>query len=193
MNLEQELPLLPGEEEVYYVDADGMEVPRPSPSKGKNSALEQGSDVPQNFKPTLQRPLPVIRCTATVRNGERKGERCGRWSIAGATVCLAHGAKLPNVRKAAEAKIEAARLRIVDDAGLAVDTLFELLKVGTAENVRLGAAKDILDRAGLKPGEKIDIDVVSSVAPSITLMEKLGEIRGNDEKKEIEDAEVVEE
>ena len=192
---EQELPSLPGEEEeeIYYVDDDGMEVKPESWSKGKNSSREQGSNIPVGFKPTARNPLPVVRCTAVIRNGERKGERCSRWSIRGATVCLVHGGTIPNVKKAAEAKVEAARMRIIGDSELAVDTLFDLLKVGTADNVRLGAAKDILDRAGLKPGEKVDIDLtIGQEKPSEMIMKKL-KTMGKKEIDNVEEAVVLDE
>lgn len=144
-----------------------------STNAGKNSALEQGQNVPSGWKPTLDQPLPVVRCTGTVRNGDRKGERCGRWSIMGHDKCMVHGGHLPNVQKAASTRVEAAKLRLIEDADLAVDTLFELLKPGTAANVQLGAAKEILDRAGIKGGYEVTVEVNNGADPSEDILKKL--------------------
>jgi len=46
---------------------------------------------------------------------------------------------------------------LADKAETAASIVFELAKGATNENVRLGASKDILDRAGFKPVEKTDI------------------------------------
>ncbi len=175
--------------EVYYVDEEGTEVPAPDPvnnstNAGKNSALEQGVTVPSGWKPTLKQPLPVVRCTGINRNGDRKGERCGRWSIAGATVCMVHGGRLPPVKLAAERKVEAAKLRILEDSHLAVDTLFELLAKGTADNIRLGAARDILDRANIKTGFEVEVTVNGGELPSDKIMKKLASMRKAEEEPE---------
>jgi hypothetical protein len=152
---------------------DDEEPENRSPNAGNNSALEQGQNVPAGWKPTLDKPLPVVRCTGTVRNGDRKGERCGRWSIMGHDRCLVHGGHLPNVQKAAATKVEAAKLRLIEDADLAVDTLFELLKPGTAANVQLGAAKEILDRAGVKGGYDVNVEITTGSDPSEDILKKL--------------------
>lgn len=78
--------------------------------------------------------------------------------------CMVHGGHLPNVQKAAASKVEAAKLRILEDSDLAVDTLFELLRPGVADQVRLGAAKDILDRAAIKGGADMTVEVTHSVS-----------------------------
>lgn len=86
--------------------------------------------------------------------------------------CMVHGGHLPNVQKAAATKVEAAKLRLIEDADLAVDTLFELLKPGVADNVKLGAAKEILDRAGVKGSIDVNIEVTTA-NPSEDILKKL--------------------
>lgn len=161
-----------------FYDEDGEEVTvNMSSNAGKNSALEQGVTVPEGWKPTLDKPLPVVRCTGTVRNGERAGMRCGRWSLMGHDKCMVHGGHLPSVQKAAATRVEAAKLRILDDSDLAIDTLFELLKAGVADQVRLGAAKDILDRASIKGGPDMTVEVVHSVSMAEDISKKLEVMR----------------
>lgn len=50
--------------------------------------------------------------------------------------------------------IERARNTLLKAAPAAAETIAKLAQQATNENVRLGAAKDVLDRAGLKPAEK---------------------------------------
>lgn len=175
--MENWIPDLPGFEQPEPPSIDDDETPENrSTNAGKNSALEQGSNIPTGWKPTLDQPLPVVRCTGTVRNGDRAGQRCGRWSIQGHDKCMVHGGNLPNVQQAAQKKVEAAKLRLIEDAELAVDTLFELLQGQTADNVKLGAAKEILDRAGVKGAMEIEMKVSHS-NPSDDILKKLAIMR----------------
>lgn len=191
--MENWIPDLPGYTMPEPPTVEGLASPtNNSPNAGKNSALEQGVNIPQNWKPTLDKPLPVVRCTGTVRNGDRQGERCGRWSIMGHDRCMVHGAQLPNVQKAAATKVEAAKLRLIEDADLAIDTLFELLKPGTAAQVQLGAAKEILDRAGVRGGTELSVEVHSNVSAADEIKKKLSlmaERMGADTKQAEEDLE----
>lgn len=150
--------------------------PRKSNSEGKRLPSEQESAVPLGWKATLAKPLPAVRCTGTVRSGERQGEQCDKWSLAGATVCFQHGGQLPSVQKAAEERKQAARLLLVDSTGEAVETIAWLMKFAVQENVKLAAAKDILDRAGIKGGADITVDHQHTLAPSKMLGDKLEEM-----------------
>lgn len=170
---EAELP------EGYEIDPYTGE-PRPiskALNSGKNSALQQGAMIPSSWRPTADQPLPVVRCTAKVKNGPREGERCGRWSIAGATVCIVHGGRLPNVREAAAQRVETAKMRLIADSDKAIDTLFELIAPGTQDNVRLGAAKEILDRAGIKGGADMTVEVNHNVSYAEEIEKRLASIR----------------
>lgn len=176
------------------ISMDGEEEFKMSSNTGKNSALEQGVVVPSGWKPSLDKPLPVVRCTGTVRNGEREGMRCGRWSLMGHDKCMVHGGHLPSVQKAAATRVEAAKLRLLDDSDLAIDTLFELLKSGVAENVRLGAAKDILDRSGIKGGADMTVEVVHTMSMAEDVGKKLEIMRQRELAKRAEaEQEIVDE
>lgn len=170
--MENWIPDLPGFTQPEPPSIDDEPKENRSTNAGKNSAREQGSNIPVGWKPTLDQPLPVVRCTGTIRNGDRTGERCGRWSIMGHDKCMVHGAQFPNVQQAAQKKVEAAKLRLIEDADLAVDTLFELLQGTTADNVKLGAAKEILDRAGIKGTLDVNIEV-NHINPSEDIFKKL--------------------
>lgn len=61
--------------------------------------------MPRHFRP----PTDAERCIATVVRGPNAGQRCPRYHIRGATVCLAHGAKAPQVRAAAERRVADAK------------------------------------------------------------------------------------
>lgn len=174
-----DLPSLP--------DYDDIPV-KTSPSAGKNSAVEQGLNIPMGWKPTAAEPVPVIRCTGTLRNGPKAGQQCGNWSLRGATVCIVHGGRLPNIRKHAEDVREAARMRILGLADMAIDTLEELADAqGTAgAAVKLKAATELLDRAGIKGG--IEMNVVHEVRsnPSEEIAKRLAGIAKRLEPKELE-------
>lgn len=170
-----DLPSLP--------DYDDIPI-KASPSAGKNSAAEQGLNIPMGWKPTAAEPVPVVRCTAK----KRDGLQCGNWSLRGATVCITHGGRLPNVRKHAEEVREAARMRILGLADMAIDTLEELADAqGTAgAAVKLKAATELLDRAGIKGG--IEMNVVHEVRsnPSEEIAKRLAGIAKRLEPKELE-------
>src|SRR5690606_17599570 len=42
----------------------------------KGSQEEQGSNIPVGWKPTFDKPVPVVRCTAI----KEDGKQCNRWS-----------------------------------------------------------------------------------------------------------------
>lgn len=147
-----------------------------SPSEGKQTPSMQGSNVPKGWRPTVAKPLPSVRCTGLIRNGERQGEQCDKWSMEGATVCFQHGGKLPSVQKAAEERKAAARLKLIDASGDAAETIAYLMQFAVQENVRLAAAKEVLDRAGIKGGADITIEHQHSLNPSAVLAEKLQEM-----------------
>ena len=55
--------------------------------------------------------------------------------------------------------VDKARKKIQQAAGYAVDTLEELMADAVSEPVRLKAATEILDRAGVRGGVEIDVGV----------------------------------
>ena len=158
---------------------DEEQLALPGPSTGKVSAAQQGGNVPAGWKPTAAKPIPVVRCTATVRTGVNKGQRCGKWSIAGSTVCLSHGGHLPRVREAANERVEAARLRLVGMADDALDALEEIVDGSAGPQLRLKAATEILDRAGLKGAPDLTVAVEAVVSPAELIRERLAKLSKN--------------
>jgi hypothetical protein len=167
----------------------------------KFSAGQQGLNVPAGWKPTIDKPIPVVRCTGTVRTGPNTGLRCPKWSLRGATVCLQHGGHLPSVKEHAQAVVEAARMRMIGLADEAIDAIEDLVtNPGTSGQVRLKAATEILDRIGVKGAPDLAITVEHSISPSETIAKKLASIATRltptpppEDLGEIEDAEVVDE
>lgn len=117
-----------------------------------------------------------MQCTGVIRNGERAGERCSKKALYGASVCLSHGGSLPNVRAKAEVIVEAARLRLMDAAPEAAEYLVDLAANSASDAVRLGAAKEILDRAGVKAGQDINLKVTNGADPAAVLQERLAHL-----------------
>jgi hypothetical protein len=64
-------------------------------------------------------------------------------------VCTTHGGSLPWVK-------EAAQRRLQELVMPAITTLHRLVQSAETDAVALGAAKDILDRCGFKPSEKVE-------------------------------------
>lgn len=139
------------------------------------SAAQQDSNIPLGWKPTLAKPIPVVKCTGTRTNGEP----CARWSVMGTTVCYVHGAQLPVVKKAAAAKVEAARMLFMGSSTDAFEVLESLLQPGTAEGIRLKAATEILDRAGLKAGMDVQVTVEHVGSPLDDIINQLDIISGH--------------
>lgn len=86
-----------------------------------------------------QPPLPEHRCTAKSRTS---GQQCRKKAIPGGTVCRYHGGAAPQVKRRAQLRL----LELVDPA---IVTLAKVMANGENDQVRLAAAKDILDRAGV--------------------------------------------
>lgn len=89
----------------------------------------------------------MAQCTAHRKNGDR----CKAPAIKGGTVCRVHGGAAPQVR-------DAARLRLLALVDPALATLGRSLDLkGNQAQVALAAARDVLDRAGFKSTEKLEI------------------------------------
>ena len=80
------------------------------------------------------------------------GDPCRARPIAGGTVCRVHGGSAPQVKRAAEE-------RIADMVDPALTQLLRIVRSGDSDAVQLAAIKDVLDRAGYKPKEKVDLNV----------------------------------
>ena len=125
----------------------------------------------QKRKPTA---LPH-RCT----HMKDDGIRCMLWSSGrpkDAGMCRVH---LRHVNKSPSDDIERARKKIIQSAPYAVDTLEELMQTATSEPVKLKAATEILDRAGVRGGIELDATVSVDTRPAAEIIaERLNRIAG---------------
>jgi hypothetical protein len=177
-------------------------IPPPPPLDGESakpreilySAAQQESDIPQGWKPTVAKPLPAIRCQFI----KKDGNRCIKWGVPGTGGwCVKHGAALPAMRKAAAARVEEARTMMMGKTPEMFEVLYSLTKPGVSEGVRLKAVTEILDRAGLKAGQEVNITVEHVGSPLDDIMNQLEIIAGNKDPildpEEIFDAEEIDE
>lgn len=137
--------------------------------------LRENGEIPAGWRPSLKEPVPVMRCTSPA-NGT--GERCKQWSIRGATLCVKHGGQLPTVKEHAAAVVESSRIRMFGLTDGAVDVLESLFQPGTAEGIRLKAATEVLDRAGIRGGadNTLSVEVTHREDPAVVLRERLASI-----------------
>ena len=161
MNIIPEPPKLDGEESGIKYD--------------KWPSAEGYETVPADWKPRAGRELPALRCTH-----ERDDlSRCKNFGVRGTgfngtpAMCFIHGGSLPAVKAKAEATLLSARMRLLQSIPMALDTLLDLAENGSAENVKLKAATEILDRSGIKGGFEVSVEVSNNVNPSDDIFKKL--------------------
>ena len=94
------------------------------------------------------------KCTA---HSKRSKELCENWAMKGQRTCKFHGGNAPVALAKAKTMIELGELRVRGLSDDAVDALERLLRA-ESESVVLGAAKDLLDRGGLKAKDRIELD-----------------------------------
>ena len=136
------------------------------------------------------------------------GIRCMWWS-SGRTkdngLCRIH---LAYVARKTIQSVETARARLIQAAPHAVETLEELMTTAVSEPVRLKAATEILDRAGVRGGVELDVSVTDQnarpakdvIAERLDTIAKAEELRKQrmreaaeaEEQAAIEDADVIE-
>jgi hypothetical protein len=106
------------------------------------------------------------------------GLRCMLWSSGRPKddgLCNVH---LGSIKRPGQ-DVERARAKIVQSAAYAVDVVEELMENATSEPVRLKAATEILDRAGVRGGVELDVGVdVNLRAPHEILAERLQRLAG---------------
>lgn len=90
---------------------------------------------------------PERRCNGT----NTLGERCRNFAIKGGTVCKYHGGATKHVKDKARVRIEMASNRLI---GKLIEFAFDDTKPA---KVQLDAIKDSLNRAGMKPPEKVEV------------------------------------
>jgi tRNA A37 N6-isopentenylltransferase MiaA len=185
--------------EKYLEERQPNSEERGEPSK--HSAFVSNNGV-SNRPLSPQNPVKVIRCTEIARS---TGKQCGRWALRGTNVCQKHGGSLPHVKEHAAAVVEAARLRLIGMSDQAIDVIEDLSLNATAEQVRLKASTEILDRAGVRAGVEVDfsgqVDLTVETAADRTrrhleeTARRMAEARRIQEAadEDVVDAEIVEE
>ena len=112
------------------------------------------------------------RCRLT----KTDGTRCQLWNsgrIKDDGLCRIH---LGSTRRTAN-NVEIARLKISQASSYAVDVLEELMETAVSEPVKLKAATEILDRAGVRGGMELNIDVkTTDRTPAEVLAERLARL-----------------
>jgi hypothetical protein len=88
------------------------------------------------------------RCSA---KSKQRQAQCKQPAIAGGTVCRYHGGAAPQVKKAAEQRLQELKQP-------AIAYLAHLLEQKQFPSAGLGAAKDVLDRIDGKPRESVDMN-----------------------------------
>ncbi len=91
---------------------------------------------------------PMHLCGRKTRGGSGT---CHNPPMRGQTVCRMHGGTSPQAKLKAEQ-----RLALMVDPVLT--ELYRIALAGETDGVRLAAGKDLLDRAGLKPTERVQAD-----------------------------------
>ena len=128
------------------------------------------------------------------------GLRCMLWAsgrLKDDGLCRVH---LRTQRKPGE-DVERARRKLMQSAPYAVDVLEEMMENAVSEPVRLKAASEILDRAGVKGGFEFDVnvEVTDGRSPAQIVMERLSRLKQGAENTaailaattSLQDAEVI--
>ena len=106
--------------------------------------------MPTSERADLSKVLPAVRCTARKRNGEP----CKAMAARGATVCRVHGGSAPQVKAAAQRRLQNAADALVQRLlGFALDD------GDTPPAVALAAIRDALDRAGMSTKHAVEVEV----------------------------------
>lgn len=142
------------------------------------------------IEPRKRSPLPA-RCKAI----KDDGVRCQLWTGGRPQddgMCRVH---LGSLRNKPTDSVERARQRLTQAAPTAVDTLEHLMESAESEPVKLKAATEILDRAGVRAGFDINTDVTLDVRPAASIIaERLQRIAQNaiDASKRQKEPEIIE-
>lgn len=133
----------------------------------------------QSSPPTSSKRKPAAlptRCT----NVKEDGIRCQLWSsgrIQDDGLCRIH---LRSVKHRPGDDIERARQKLFQAAPYAVDVLEDMMSNAESEPVKLKAATEILDRAGVRGGMEIDTNVSLEVRPAASIIaERLNKLATN--------------
>lgn len=121
-----------------------------------NVSGDEGSKKPKRQKYGAPPPkgLEARKASGNVCTARRtNGQPCSNFAITGANVCRTHGGAAPQVRAKAQ-------VRILMASDLAASKLIEMMQSPkVADNIKLAAAKDLLDRANLAGTQNIEVGV----------------------------------
>lgn len=111
--------------------------------------------LPQARRGQILREIPPRRCAG---RSSRSGEQCRQWALVGATVCVAHGARAPQVRAAAERRVSLAEelvkaprrspQQILVDATHAADVLLGRAVAAAAEPMSVDQLDQVVSSIG---------------------------------------------
>ncbi len=126
--------------------------------------------------PTAKRAPKALPARCRAQTSE--GIRCMLWSsgrIKDDGLCRLH----LGANKKTGADIERARKKLMQSAPYAVDKLEELMENAVSEPVKLKAATEILDRAGIRAGMEIDlgVELKDSRTPAEIIAERLERLK----------------
>lgn len=126
--------------------------------------------------PTAKRAPKALPARCRAHTSE--GIRCMLWSsgrIKDDGLCRLH----LGANKKTGADIERARKKLMQSAPYAVDKLEELMENAVSEPVKLKAATEILDRAGIRAGMEIDlgVELKDSRTPAEIIAERLERLK----------------
>lgn len=127
----------------------------------------------QNEPTASEKKQPAVLPTRC-RIVKDDGLRCMLWAsgrIKDDGLCRAH---LKSVRKPGE-DVERARRKLIQAAPYAVDVLEDMMENAESEPVKLKAATEILDRAGVRGGSEllVDVEVNDARPPHVVVAERL--------------------
>jgi hypothetical protein len=127
----------------------------------------------QNEPTASERKQPAVLPTRC-RTVKEDGLRCMLWAsgrLKDDGLCRAH---LKSVRKPGE-DVERARRKLIQAAPYAVDVLEDMMENAESEPVKLKAATEILDRAGVRGGSEllVDVEVNDARPPHVVVAERL--------------------
>ncbi len=99
----------------------------------------------------------MAQCTA---HSSQSGQQCRANAIRGGTVCVTHGGAAPQVKAKALERIQGAADQVAGE-------LVRLAMHADSESVRVAAARDLLDRAGLTAKQLIEQEVTVHESDSL--------------------------
>ena len=167
-----------------YIPTEAVKFPR-------KTAADKKYHIPEGWMPTVEKPVPEIRCTVV----RVDGRPCRNKAILGGIVCGIHGGNRVDVQRNAQEVLKHARDRLLDITDSAVIVYEEILRPesGANDSVRLKAAGEVLDRVGLKAGNDIQVNITTVNYSELisTKLEKLGKLEEQEARAKELEAEVV--